>query len=64
MADKQGVCLERQPLPVTMSTENRLLMRGRQASSFEVGNLAALMMTDAAPTPCSRTGFHITTSSL
>ena len=41
-----------------------LLMRGRQASSLVVGYFAALMMTDAAPTPCRRTGFHMITSSL
>ena len=50
--------------PLVGSIANRRLMKGRQLSSFEVGNLAALMITAPAPTPCSRTGFHITTSSL
>ena len=46
------------------STVNSALMRGRQAASFEVGYFAALMITELAPTPCRRTGFHMMTSSL
>src|SRR5262249_43594597 len=38
--------------------------RVRQSPSLPAGCVLALMMLEAAPTPCNRTGFHIMTSSL
>src|SRR5262252_10778418 len=43
---------------------NRQLMRWRQESILPAGWVLALMMLEAAPTPCNRTGFHITSSSV
>src|SRR5215472_11927166 len=46
------------PKPIRQS------MRVRQSLSFPAGCVLALMMLEAAPTPCKRTGFHMMTSSL
>ena len=42
------------------SRPNRQSIRWRQVSSLPAGWAFALMRLEAAPTPCSRTGFHIT----
>src|SRR4029077_12471740 len=43
---------------------NRQLICRRQTSSLPAGWVFALMMLEAAPTPCSRTGFHMINNSL
>src|ERR1700719_1754072 len=43
---------------------NRQLICRRQASSLPAGCVFALMMLETAPTPCSRTGFHMINISL
>src|SRR5579864_2712607 len=47
-----------------MANPNRQLTSRRQVSSLPAGCVFALMTLEAAPTPCSRTGFHISNSSL
>src|SRR5882672_9825417 len=42
---------------------NRQTTRVRQSFSLPAGWVFALMTLEAAPTPCSRTGFHISSSS-
>src|SRR6267143_961364 len=42
---------------------NRQSTCARHPSSLPAGGVFALMMLEAAPTPCSRTGFHISNSS-
>ncbi len=42
---------------------NRQLTCARQGSSLPAGWVLALMTLEAAPTPCSRTGFHISSIS-
>src|SRR2546423_4623975 len=48
--------------PLTPSP-NRQTTRVRQSSSLPAGWVFALMTLEAAPTPCSRTGFHISSIS-
>src|SRR6266852_3779729 len=43
---------------------NRQLTCSRQTSILPAGWVFALMMLEAAPTPCRRTGFHMINSSL
>src|SRR5207253_1784480 len=68
-----GVALKpNQPLPHAPShvvgepltpSPNRHVTRWRQSSSLPAGWVFALMTLEAAPTPCSRTGFHISSIS-
>jgi hypothetical protein len=43
---------------------NRQFTCRRQLSILPAGCASALIVTDAAPTPCRRTGFHINRFSL
>src|SRR5258705_4056007 len=47
----------------SMDKPNRQLTCRRHGSSLPAGCAFALMMLAAAPTPCRRTGFHISSSS-
>ena len=68
-----GVALKpNQPLPHALShvfgepltpSPNRQTTRVRQSSSLPAGWVFALMTLEAAPTPCNRTGFHISSIS-
>src|SRR6516225_8888674 len=48
--------------PFSARPKRQLTCR-RQGSNFPAGWVLALMTLEAAPTPCSRTGFHMMTSS-
>ncbi|VWC32008.1 hypothetical protein BCO37747_06908 [Burkholderia contaminans] len=50
--------------PPSSDVPNRHAISLRHGSSLPDGCVFALIVTDAAPTPCSRIGFHITSISL